>query len=145
MRAVRRASAASRHIGAPAAPGRLGPVRTRFQTVTAAWLATPPASAHTADRTRRGTRFAAPVAMLTDKLIEMAREYHQLQGVRHVRGAEAEGNAAHRKMGQKMADIAARFERLIEHWLAGDPRAEAWRRHLYDGAPLPDGPDLAEP
>lgn len=83
--------------------------------------------------------------MLTDKLIDLARDYHQLQGVRHVRGAEAEGNAAHRKMGQKMTEIAARFERLIEHWIAGDPRAEAWRRHLYDGAPAPDGPELAEP
>ena len=83
--------------------------------------------------------------MLTDKLTELARDYHQLQGVRHVRGAEADGNAAHRKMGQKMAEIAGRFERLVEHWIDGDPRAESWRRHLYDGAEAPDGPDLTEP
>ncbi|HEU5060327.1 MAG TPA: host attachment protein [Kofleriaceae bacterium] len=84
--------------------------------------------------------------MLTRKLACLAREYHQLHSLHQTRGAEAEGNAAHRKMGQKMADLAARFERLVDHWIAaGDPRAEAWRRHLYDGAPEPDGPDLADP
>jgi protein required for attachment to host cells len=83
--------------------------------------------------------------MLTQKLAEVAREYHQLHNQRQTRGSEGEGNAAHRHLGQKMADLAARFERLVEHWVADADLAAAWRRHLYDGAPPPAGPRLAEP
>ena len=82
--------------------------------------------------------------MLTEKLTEVAREYHQLHNQRQPRGSEADGSAAHRRIGQKMADLAARFERLVERWIGGEARAEGWRRHLYDGAPPPEGPDLAE-
>lgn len=83
--------------------------------------------------------------MLTQKLVEIAREYHQLHNQRQNRGSEANGNAAHRRVGQKMAELAGRFERLVRHWVGDDPQAEAWRRHLYDAAPSPDGPALAAP
>lgn len=83
--------------------------------------------------------------MLTQKLATIAREYHQLHNQRQPRGAEADGSAAQRRLGQRMADLAERFERLLRHWADGDPLAEAWRRHLYDGTPQPDGPDLATP
>ncbi len=83
--------------------------------------------------------------MLTRKLDELARDYHQLHSQRQARGQGGEGNAAHRHLGQKMADLAARFERLVQHWVDDAALAEAWRRHLVGGAPQPDGPDLAEP
>lgn len=83
--------------------------------------------------------------MLTQKLAEVSREYHQLHSQRQTRGSDGDGNAAHRHLGQKMADLAARFERLVEHWVVDAELAAAWRRHLYDGAPPPDGPPLAEP
>ena len=83
--------------------------------------------------------------MLTQKLAELSREYHRVQTLRHRRGAPGDGNSAHRRLGQKMADLADRFERQVEHWVGDHPLAETWRRHFYDGAPAPDGPALAEP
>jgi len=83
--------------------------------------------------------------MLTRKLADLARDYHQLHGQRQARGKDGEGSAAHRRLGQKMADLGERFERLVEHWVHEPELAEAWRRHLYDGSPPPDGPSLPDP
>jgi protein required for attachment to host cells len=83
--------------------------------------------------------------MLTGKLAALARDYHQLHNQRQARGRDADESAAHRRLGQKMSDLADRFERVVGHWVGDEALAEAWRRHLYDSAPAPVGPDLAEP
>lgn len=82
--------------------------------------------------------------MLTQKLGEVAREYHQIHNQRQGHG-EADGNAAHRRQGQRMAKLRDRFERLLLHWCADQRLAEAWRRHLYHTAPAPSEPELAVP
>jgi len=83
--------------------------------------------------------------MLTRLLGEIAREYHQLQVRHQARGRDGAGNAAHRRLGHKMAELADRFERLLEHWAPEPGIADAWRQHLRGRGPRPDGPDLAEP
>src|SRR5262245_21575885 len=97
---------------AAVAPARLGHVRARFQQFAARRLATHPATARTAGRSWRGTRFAPPGTMLTRRLGEIAREYHQLQARHQAR--EGARNAPRRRLGHKMAELADRFERLLE-------------------------------
>lgn len=67
---------------------------------------------------------------------------------RHVRDAheqENAGGATRRRLEQDMHRIVERFERLLERWVHEDELRAAWRSYLYDGADLPDGPELAPP
>src|SRR4029079_230313 len=109
-------------VGAPVAPG---PVRTRFRPLAPGLLATGPASARTVGRSREGTRFARLLGMLMRKLVELAREYHELHSQHEEHAGDGRTSGAYRRIGHKMGEIADRFERLVERWVHESWLAEA--------------------
>jgi protein required for attachment to host cells len=77
-------------------------------------------------------------------LEQLGRDHHRAKQD-HAR--EAPKGATRRRIEADMAEIAQRFERVLEHWAAAEDEElrAAWRRYLYDGAPPPQGPDIEPP
>ena len=77
-----------------------------------------------------------------ERLAQLGREYHRVQQD-HAR--EAPGGAGRRRLQDTMERIAQQFERVLACWVADDEMSAAWRSHLYETAPAPDGPEVSPP
>jgi hypothetical protein len=89
-------------------------------------------------RSRRGSLEALP---RREELSALARHYHDLQ--REHQEAPPE-SSVRRRIEDRLLDVRARFDRLLEEWLPEDLR-EQWREFLDHHAAEPDGPPAIEP
>jgi protein required for attachment to host cells len=77
-----------------------------------------------------------------EQLRQLGHAYHHLQQ-EHQR--EAPQGATRRRLEVKLERIAARFQRLLEHWVREPALQEQWMRYLQQGAPAPEQPEIAPP
>lgn len=78
----------------------------------------------------------------SERLAQFGREYHRIQ---HDHAREAPAGATRRRLQDTMERVAQQFERVLSSWVADDELSAAWRAHLYENAPAPDGPEVAPP
>src|SRR5262245_54212271 len=87
-------------------------------------------------------RRAAPVSPLREELDALAYAYHHL---RTAEGHIAPNGARRRELEERLIQIHARFDRLLEEWVQDDDVRAAWEAHLHNHAPLPDRPPAIDP
>jgi len=80
----------------------------------------------------------------SELLEKLGRDYHRVQ---HDHGRADAHGAARKRIEAHMAQIAQRFERVLEHWAADEDEElrATWRRYFYDGGPPPREPDVQPP
>ena len=83
----------------------------------------------------------APLA-LREELEALVRYYHHFQS-EHQR-AQLE-SSARRRIEDRLLDVHARFDSLLEEWVDDEGLRGAWREHLRNRAPEPDGPEAIRP
>jgi hypothetical protein len=72
-----------------------------------------------------------------EELEALVRYYHHLQN-EHKRAAP--GGRVRRRIEDRMLEVQERFERLLAEWVTDDELVLAWRDHLHNRTPAPDGP-----
>lgn len=77
-----------------------------------------------------------------EELETLARHYHHLQN-EHKRAAR--GSATRRRLEERLLDVRRRFDRVLEEWVPEEELWRAWREHLHNRAPAPDGPPAIRP
>ena len=70
------------------------------------------------------------------------RHYRHLQN-EHKRAAPESG--ARRRIEERLLDVRARFDRLLDEWVPDDDLRRAWREHLHYRGPEPPGPSRIRP
>jgi hypothetical protein len=90
---------------------------------------------------RRSGRPAAEPP-LRELLEALAHQYHHLRN-EHKRFPE--GSTMRRRIEERLLDVRAHFDRVLDEWVADDDLRDAWRRHLHYRAGLPDGPAAIRP
>jgi hypothetical protein len=77
-----------------------------------------------------------------EELQALVRRYHHLQN-EHVRAPV--DSAPRRRIEEKLLDLRRRFDRVLEEWVPDEELRRAWREHLHNRAPEPDGPEAIRP
>lgn len=75
-------------------------------------------------------------------LESLVRHYHHLQA-EHKRVPP--GSSRRRRLEDRMLDVRARFERILEEWVPEADLAQEWQAHLHHRAPEPAGPPPIHP
>jgi hypothetical protein len=91
------------------------------------------------DRRRRVQLDAVP---LHEELEALARHYHHLQNEYKRMPPE---NSARRRIEEKLHDVRARFDRLLDELVHDEEQRQAWVQHIHNRGPLPDGPPPIHP
>jgi hypothetical protein len=76
------------------------------------------------------------------ELQTLVRYYRHLQNEHHRAAPES---AARRHIEDKLLDVRQRFDRVLEEWVPEEELRRAWREHLHNRAPEPDGPPEIRP
>jgi hypothetical protein len=77
-----------------------------------------------------------------EELQALVRYYRHLQN-EHRRAAPE--SAARRRIEDKLLDVRQQFDRVLEEWVPEEEVRDAWRNHLHNRAPEPDGPPEIRP
>jgi hypothetical protein len=76
------------------------------------------------------------------ELQTLVRYYRHLQNEHHRAAPES---AARRRIEDKLLDVRQRLDRELEEWVPEEELRRAWREHLHNRAPEPDGPPEIRP
>jgi hypothetical protein len=76
------------------------------------------------------------------ELQALVRYYRHLQNEHHRAAPES---AARRRIEDKLLNVRQRFDRVLEEWFPEEDLRRAWREHLHNRAPEPDGPAEIRP
>jgi hypothetical protein len=79
---------------------------------------------------------------LRDELEALVRHYHHLQN-EHKRAPL--GSAMRRRIEDRLLDTRNRFDRLLDEWVPEENLRHAWREHIHNHLPEPDGPPAIQP
>jgi hypothetical protein len=77
-----------------------------------------------------------------EELQALVRHYRHLQN-EHIRAPV--DSAPRRRIEEKLLDVRERFDRVLEEWVPDEELRRAWREHLHNRAPEPDGPEAIRP
>ena len=91
-------------------------------------------------RHARGMRVESAIGR--DELEGLVAEYRR---VREEHRRTETGSRVRRHLDVRLAEIAERFERLLEEAVRDGPEQERWRAHLYAGTPEPAEPTVPRP
>lgn len=79
---------------------------------------------------------------LREELEALVRYYHHLQN-EHQRAPLESG--VRRRIEDRLLDVRARFDRLLEEWIDDEELRAAWAEHMHNRAPEPAGPEAIRP
>jgi hypothetical protein len=72
----------------------------------------------------------------------LAKRYHHLQNEHK---SASPGSGVRRRIEDRLLEVRERFDRLLEEWVPEAEYREAWREHLHNRAPAPEGPPAIRP
>lgn len=75
-------------------------------------------------------------------LEELGRRYHHIE---HAHEREPASGATRRRRERDMAEVTARFDRMLASWVLDEDLRARWQAYLYEMGPAPDTPRLAIP
>jgi hypothetical protein len=79
---------------------------------------------------------------LREELDALVHYYHHLQNEHH--RAPLEGSVR-RRIEDRLLEARTRIDRLLEEWIEDEELRRAWREHLHNRTPAPDGPQAIRP
>lgn len=79
---------------------------------------------------------------LREELQALVRHYRHLQNEHHRAPVES---SMRRRIEERLLDVRERVDRLLEEWIEDEDLRNAWREHLHNRAPEPDGPEAIRP
>jgi hypothetical protein len=79
---------------------------------------------------------------LREELQALVRYYRHLQNEHHRAPVES---SMRRRIEERLLDVRERVDRLLEEWVDDQELRSAWREHLHNRAPEPDGPEAIRP
>lgn len=79
---------------------------------------------------------------LPDELEALVAHYRHLQN-EHKRAPL--DSAPRRRIEDRLLDVRARFDRLLEEWVPEEDLRQAWVEYLHSHGPMPDGPPGVRP
>ncbi len=106
----------------------------------AGWIGSPPDAARRSRRHPIGVGVESAIGR--DELEGLVAEYRRVQEEHRRTGT---GSRVRRHLDVRLAELASRFERLLEEAVADRLEQEGWRAHLYQGAPEPAEPAVPPP
>jgi hypothetical protein len=77
-----------------------------------------------------------------EELQALVRYYRHLQN-EHQRAPV--DSAPRRRSEDKLLDVRRRFDRVLDEWVPEEDDRRAWREHLHNRRPEPDGPEAIRP
>jgi hypothetical protein len=79
---------------------------------------------------------------LRESLESLVRHYHHLQNEHKRAPLES---APRRRIEERLLDVRARFDRLLEEWVQDEDLRQAWVEHLHNRAAAPSEPAAIHP
>jgi hypothetical protein len=79
---------------------------------------------------------------LREELQALVHHYRHLQNEHHRAPVES---SLRRRIEERLLDVRERVDRLLEEWIEDEDLRNAWREHLHNRAPEPDGPEAIRP
>jgi hypothetical protein len=76
---------------------------------------------------------------------ELEALFHHYQHLHNEHERTDPNSSTRRRIEERLQEVRERFDRALEEWVPDEELRNAWREHLHNRAPAPDGPPAIRP